>query len=153
MPANFIHVGLISKLFPNAHIVHMIRDPRDSCLSMYFQHFGPQMTFSTDLVELADYHLAYQRAMQYWQEVLDIKIHHVVYEELMENQEAITREMLQYCGLEWSDKCMSFHKSKRDVNTPSYDQVRRPLYKKSVARWKNYEKYIKPLTERLDLHE
>lgn len=152
MPANFLHVGLISKLFPNAHIVHMIRDPRDACLSMYFQRFGPQMTFSTDLVELADYHLAYQRVMQYWHEVLDIEIHDVVYEELMENQETITRNMLKFCGLDWNDKCLNFHKNKRDVNTPSYDQVRKPLYKKSVARWKNYGQNLEPLLNRLELN-
>lgn len=153
MPANFIHVGLISKLFPRAHIVHMIRDPRDSCLSMYFQRFGPQMTFSTDLAELADYHLAYQRIMQYWQEVLDIRIHNVVYEELMEDQENMTRKMLEYCGLEWDDACLNFYQTRRDVNTPSYDQVRQPLYKKSVARWKNYEKHLKPLINALGLNE
>lgn len=151
MPSNFFHVGLISRLFPNAHIIHMIRDPRDACLSMYFQRFGAQMIFSTDLVELASYHLAYQRIMQYWHEVLDIKIHNVVYEELMDNQEDITRKMLAFCGLDWSEKCMNFHQSKRDINTPSYDQVRKPLYKKSVARWKNYEPQIKPLIKSLGL--
>ena len=153
MPANFFHVGLISRLFPNAHIVHMIRDPRDVCLSMYFQRFGAQMTFSTDLVELANYHLTYQRIMQYWNEVLDIKIHNVVYEELMENQEELTRKLLAFCGLDWSEKCINFHQSKRDINTPSYDQVRKPLYKKSVARWKNYEAQIQPLIDSLGLTE
>jgi len=151
MPANFFHVGLISRLFPDAHIIHMIRDPRDVCLSMYFQRFGAQMTFSTDLVELANYHLAYQRIMQYWQEVLDIKIHNVVYEDLMKNQEEITRGMLEFCGLSWDEKCMNFHQTKRDINTPSYDQVRKPLYKKSIARWKNYEAQIKPLIKSLGL--
>jgi len=150
MPANFFHVGLISRLFPNAHIIHMIREPRDVCLSMFFQRFGPQMTFSTDLEELADYHLAYQRVMQYWQEVLDIKILNVVYEDLVDNQEEMTRKMLEFCGLEWNEKCMNFHQSKRDVNTPSYDQVRKPLYKKSVARWKNYAEFVKPLLNKLD---
>ena len=153
MPTNFIHVGLVAKLFPNAHIIHMIRDPRDTCLSMYFQRFGPQMTFTTDLAELADYYLSYQYAMKYWHEVLDIKIHNVVYEDLMKDQKNITRKMLEYCGLEWNDKCMNFHQSKRDVNTPSYDQVRKPLYKKSVARWKNYKEYLNPLTKRLGLTE
>ena len=151
MPANFFHVGLISILFPNAHIIHMIRDPRDACLSMYFQQFSAQMTFSTDLAELANYHLAYQRIMQYWNEVLDIKIHNVVYEDLMENQEEMTRKMLEFCGLDWNEKCMQFHRSKRDVNTFSYDQVRKPLYNKSVARWKNYENHIQPLIKSLGL--
>ncbi|HED35564.1 MAG TPA: sulfotransferase family protein [Gammaproteobacteria bacterium] len=149
MPSNFYHVGLISRMFPNAHIVHMIRDPRDVCLSMYFQRFSSQMTFSTDLTELADYHLAYQRIMQYWHQALDIKILDVVYEELMEDQEAMTRKMLDFCDLDWNDSCLNFHQNKRDVNTPSYDQVRKPLYKKSVARWKNYEKHLGPLIDRL----
>ncbi len=131
----------------------MIRDPRDTCLSMYFQRFGPQMTFSTDLVELANYHLTYQAYMKYWNEVLDIKIHNVVYEDLMETQEDMTRKMLEFCGLDWNDKCISFHQTKRDVNTPSYDQVRKPLYKKSVARWKNYEAHLKPLIDKLGLNE
>jgi len=149
MPANFFHLGLISRIFPNAHIIHMVRDPRDVCLSMYFQRFDSQMIWSTDLEELADYHLAYQRIMEYWHEVLDIEILDVVYEELMENQEAMTRRMLDFCGLEWNQACLNFHKNKRDVNTPSYDQVRKPLYKKSVARWKNYEPHIQPLLDKL----
>ncbi|VAW66471.1 hypothetical protein MNBD_GAMMA09-2649 [hydrothermal vent metagenome] len=152
MPSNFFHVGLISRMFPNAHIVHMIRDPRDVCLSMYFQRFSSQMTFSTDLIEVADYHLAYQRIMQYWHKVLDIKILDVVYEELMENQEAMTRKMLDFCNLDWNENCLNFHQNIRDVNTPSYDQVRKPLYKKSVARWKNYENNIGPLIEQLGLN-
>lgn len=149
MPANFFHVGLISKLFPNAKFVHMIREPKDVCTSMFFQRFGSQMNFATDLELLANYHLAYQKMMKYWDSVLDINIHHVVYEDLLDNQEEITREMIEYCGLEWNEKCLSFYKSKRDVNTPSYDQVRKPLYKKSVARWKHYEEQLKPLIDKL----
>lgn len=152
MPSNFMHVGLMSRLFPNAHFVHMIRDPRDVCTSMFFQRFGAQMTYTTDLEELADYHLAYQRVMQYWKEVLDIKIHDIVYEDLLDNQETMTRELLEFCDLEWNEQCMSFYKSKRDVNTPSYDQVRKPLYKKSVARWKHYEKQLTSLLDKLGLN-
>jgi len=152
MPSNFLHVGLISRLFPNAHFVHMIRDPRDVCTSMFFQRFGAQMTFTTDLEELAEYHLAYQRVMEYWKDTLDIKIHDVVYEDLLENQETMTRELLEFCELDWNEQCMSFYNSKRDVNTPSYDQVRKPLYKKSVARWKHYEQQLKPLLDRLGLN-
>jgi len=150
MPADFFHVGLISKLFPNAQIIHMVRDPRDVCTSMFFQRFGSQMNFATDLVQLADYHLAYQRMMQYWHEVLDIEILDIVYEELVDNQEELTRKMIDFCGLEWSEQCISFHKTKRDVNTPSYDQVRKPIYKKSVARWKHYEEFLKPLLDKLE---
>ena len=118
---------------------------------MFFQRFGEQMTYTTDLVELSDYYLSYQTAMKYWKSVLNINIHDVVYEDLLENQEAITRDLLKVCGLEWNEKCLSFYKSKRDVNTPSYDQVRKPLYKKSVARWKHYEQQLKPLLDKLGL--
>lgn len=151
MPSNFLHVGLISKLFPNAYFVHMIRDPRDVCTSMFFQRFGAQMTFTTDLEELADYHLSYQNAMRYWKEVLNIKLLDVVYEDLVQNQEEVTRSIIKFCDLEWNEQCLNFYTSKRDVNTPSYDQVRKPLYKKSVSRWKNYEKQLQPLLNKLNI--
>jgi len=150
MPANFFHVGLISKLFPNSKIIHMIRDPRDVCTSMFFQRFGNQMNFATDLESLADYHLAYQKMMEYWHTVLEIDILDIVYEELISNQEEITRKMIDFCGLDWDERCLSFYKTKRDVNTPSYDQVRKPIYKKSVARWKNYEEFLQPLLRKLE---
>lgn len=150
MPANFFHVGLISKLFPNAKIIHMIRDPRDVCASMFFQRFGSQMIFATDLEQLADYHLAYQRMMQYWHEVLDIQILDIIYEELIDDQEKITRKMIDFCDLDWNEQCINFHKTKRDVNTPSYDQVRKPIYRKSIARWKNYGEFLKPLLDKLE---
>lgn len=151
MPANFYHIGLISLMFPNARIIHMIRDPRDICLSIYFQRFGAQLTFSTDLVELADYCLSYQHIMKYWHQVLEIPILDVVYEDLVSNQEEMTRKIVNFCGVEWNDQCLSFYKNKRDINTPSYDQVRKPMYNKSVARWKHYEEHLKPLTQRLGL--
>jgi len=82
-----------------------------------------------------------------------LRKHDVVYENLMENQQEVTRKILEYCGLDWDDNCLNFHQNKRDINTPSYDQVRKPLYKKSVARWKNYEVYLKPLIDRLGLND
>lgn len=150
MPTDFWHIGLISLLFPNAYIINMIRDPRDICLSMYFQRFGSHMTFTTDLEELAEYYLSYKAIMQYWHKSLDIKILDVVYEDLVSEQELITRRIIDFCDLDWNDDCLNFHKTKRDVNTPSYDQVRKPMYKKSVARWKNYEEFLKPLLDKLD---
>lgn len=147
MPTDFWHLGLISKLFPDASIIHMKRDPYDVCLSMFFQRFGASMTFTTDLIELGNYYRAYQRIMEYWDDVLDINILTIQYEELIENQEAMTRLMLEHCGLQWDSRCLEFHKTKRDVNTPSYDQVRKPIYKRSVERWKHYETQLKPLID------
>lgn len=152
MPANFFHLGLISLMFPNARIIHMIRDPRDVCLSIYFQRFGAQQTYSTDLIELADYYSTYQHLMKYWHHVLDLPILDIVYEDLVSDQETMTRKIIDFCGLEWNDQCLSFYKNKRDINTPSYDQVRQPMYNKSVARWKNYEAHLMPLIQRLELN-
>lgn len=149
MPSNFFHIGLINLLFPNAYIINMIRDPRDVCLSMYFQRFGSQMTFSTSLEELADYYLSYKHIMQYWKNALDVSILDVVYESLVSEPENEIRKIITFCDLEWNDSCLSFHNNKRDVNTPSYDQVRKPMYNKSIGRWKNYEKHIGPLVDGL----
>lgn len=150
MPTNFWHLGLISRLFPDAKVIHMNRDPRDTCLSMYFQRFGATMTFTTDLKDLGKYCMAYNKIMNYWHDVLDLNILDIKYENLVDDQENITRKLIEFCSLEWSDECLCFYKTKRDVNTPSYDQVRKPIYKKSVARWKNYEQYIQTLIKELD---
>lgn len=150
MPTNFWHLGLISRLFPDAKVIHMNRDPRDTCLSMYFQRFGATMMFTTDLKDLGKYCMAYNKIMNYWHDMLNLNILDVKYEELVDDQVNITRKIIEYCGLEWSDECLYFYKNKRDVNTPSYDQVRKPMYNNAVARWKNYEKYIGPLIKELD---
>ena len=145
MPFDFWHLGLISLLFPNAKIIHTMRDSRDVCLSIYFQRMSLNMTFTTDLQELGEYYLIYDNLMQYWHKTLDIPVLDIQYEQLVDHQESTTRQLLDFCGLEWNDSCLEFYKNKRDVNTPSYDQVRQPLYKKSVARWKHYESSLEPL--------
>ena len=153
MPTNFWYLGLISLLFPNARIIHLKRDPRDTCLSMYFQRFGATMTFTTDLGELAAYHSAYARTMKYWESVLDIDTLEIQYEELVDDQERVIRRMIDYCGLDWDDRCLHFHETSRDVHTPSYDQVRQPMYRKSVGRWKHYEAQLAPLISALGLSQ
>ncbi len=151
MPTNFWHLGLIARLFPNGRVIHMQRDPRDVCLSIYFQRFGSSMTFTTDLVELADYYLAYTAIMDYWKSVLDIPIMDVRYEELVARPEQVIRSMITFCGLEWDERCLSFHETGRDVHTPSYDQVRKPMYRQSAGRWKNYAAQLVPLARALNL--
>ena len=87
--------------------------------------------------------------MQHWEQVTDIPMLTVDYEDMIENQEAVSRRILDFCGLEWDDTVMQFHKNKRDVATASFDQVRQPIYTSSLARWKNYEKFIGPLKDAL----
>ena len=149
MPGNFRFLGLIELLFPDARVIHCVRDPLDTCLSCYFQDFSRTHAYSYDLAGLADYYRDYRRLMAHWQEVLQIPVLEVRYEELIENQETVSRAMVDFCGLEWDDSCLRFHETERFVATASYDQVRRPLYKKSVARWKHYEKHLGPLIEAL----
>jgi tetratricopeptide (TPR) repeat protein len=145
MPANFKHLGLIAQLFPEARIIHCVRDPLDTCLSCYFQHFSPSITYANDLGHLGAYYRQYQRLMRHWEEVLDIPMLKVDYETLIADQERISRAMVEFCGLPWDDRCLRFHETQRVVATASYDQVRRPLYAHSVNRWKNYEKHLAPL--------
>ena len=151
MPTNFWRLGLISLMFPNAHVIHMKRDPRDNCLSIYFQQFAPSMSFASDLEELAAYYAAYVRVMDYWRDALSIRILDVRYEELVLDQDAMIRRILDFCGLEWDEQCLMFYKNCRDVNTPSYDQVRQPMYTNSIGRWRHYAQHIEPLLKKLEV--
>lgn len=147
MPSNFLHLGLINLLFPEARVIHCVRDPLDTCLSCYFQNFEGRHTYTQDLTILGGYYLQYQRLMAHWAEVLDIAMMEVRYEELVADQERVSREMIDFCGLDWDSRCLQFYREKRLVVTASHDQVRQPMYQKSIARWRNYESFIGPLRE------
>jgi tetratricopeptide (TPR) repeat protein len=150
MPSNFLELGLINLLFPEAYVIHCVREPLDTCLSCYFQSFGPGLSFTSDLSSLGTYYRQYQRLMDHWNKVLDIALMEVRYEELIADQEGISRALLAFCGLEWDERCLRFYDTERIVNTASNNQVRRPLYKQSMDRWKNYEAYLTPLKEALN---
>ena len=145
MLGNFLHLGLINLLYPEARVIHCLREPLDTCLSCYFQNFEGKLAFTQDLSTLGAYYLQYQRLMAHWAEVLDIAVMEIRYEELVADQERISRQMIDFCGLEWDSRCLQFHKAKRLVVTASHDQVRQPIYQKSIARWMNYEAFLGPL--------
>lgn len=145
MPHNFRHLGMIDMLFPGARIIHCLRDPVDTCLSIYSMPFSANHAYAADFSQLGAYYRQYQDLMAHWKQVLRIPILEVQYEEIVANQEEMTRKMIEFCGLEWDERCLRFHESERVVMTPSYDQVRRPIYTKSVARWKHYERHLGPL--------
>lgn len=151
MPHNFMALGLIDILFPGARVIHCLRDPVDTCLSIYSLPFSAVHSYAADLARLGAYYLQYQSLMAHWKKVLRIPILEVQYEEIVANQEEMSRKMIAFCGLEWNENCLHFYESKRVVTTPSYDQVRRPIYKKSVARWKNYESHLGQLIAALGL--
>lgn len=150
MPHNFMNLGLIALLFPGARIIHCVRDARDTCLSIYFQNFGWLHPYGSDLTRLGRYYRDYQRLMAHWESTLDLPMLTMHYEALVADQEGVTRALLDFCNLEWDDRCLRFHESERGVATASYDQVRQAMYTRSRERWRNYEPHITPLIHALD---
>ena len=149
---NFRYVGLIHLALPNARIVHVRRDPLDTCIScfslLFMHNYQP---FSYDLAELGRYYRAYAALMEYWREVLPSEqMLEVQYEELVVNFEPLARRIVAYCGLEWDAACLEFHKTKRPVWTASVIQVRQAIYRSSIGRWKAYEDMLRPLSEALE---
>lgn len=145
-PANSDFLGLIYSVFPNAHVIYMQRDPIDTCLSCYFQQFLTGINFAFDLSDLVHYYREHQRMMAHWRAVLPPGfILDVPYEDLVADQETWSRKILDFINLEWDSRCLEFHANKRVVTTASAWQVRQKVYKSSVARWRNYEKFIGPL--------
>jgi len=152
MPANFLHLGLIHAKFPNARIIHMQRNPIDTCLSIYFQHFNTTHVYANDLGDLAHYYAEYFRAMEHWRATLPAhSMLHVPYEALVDDQENWSRKMLEFIGLPWDARCIGFHRNERKVSTVSNWQVRQKISKSSVGRWLNYEEFVGPLLELLPL--
>jgi tetratricopeptide (TPR) repeat protein len=149
-PLHFLELGLIQIVLPGARIIHCLRDRRDTCLSIYFHRFNREHGYAADLRSLGIFYRLYERLMRHWGEVLSVPVMDVRYEGLVAEQEAVSRELTGFCGLEWNERCLRFFESGRPVNTPSYDQVRRPIYTKSVARWRHYERFIEPLLEALE---
>jgi tetratricopeptide (TPR) repeat protein len=148
-PFNFLHLGVIATLFPRARIIHCRRDPVDTCLSCYFQNFGEPLAFSLDLRHLGLYYREYERLMDHWARVLPVPVFELRYEELTADQEAVSRRLVEFCGLDWDERCLRFHDTRRPVRTASTLQVRRPMYRSAVGRWKRYEAHLGPLLEAL----
>jgi len=150
MPHNFQYVGLIKLLYPKSKIIHCIRDPHDTALSIYFQNFMGKHPYSYDLEHIAFHIGTYLNYMKLWKEILGIEIHDVIYEEMVENQEQVSRQLIDFAGVEWDDRCLDFHKSSRVVTTASFEQVKRPIYKTSKQKWMRYQKEMKPFTDMLN---
>ncbi|KUM24216.1 sulfotransferase [Mesorhizobium loti] len=149
MPHNFELIGLVGILFPNAHIIHCGRDAIDNCISCFVLQFSEAHSYSADLETLGLYYREYDRLMRHWSKVLPGRIFENQYETLVEDQEEQSRRLIDYLGLPWDDACLHFFERDGSVNTFSRWQVRQPIYKSSVKRWKNYESEIQPLIEAL----
>jgi tetratricopeptide (TPR) repeat protein len=146
MPSNFLFLGLIHAALPGARIIHMRRNPIDTCLSIYFQNFDVAHSYANDLADLAHYYSEYLRLMQHWSATLpkDVMME-VPYEGLIADPEAWSRKMVEFIGLPWDDGCLDFRRTNRAVVTRSRWQVRQSISKSSVERWRNYQDFIGPL--------
>jgi hypothetical protein len=150
LPANFLNIGLIRLILPNARIIHTARHPLDTCLSCYSKLFTSGQHFTYDLAELGRYYRRYEELMTYWNRVLPANsILNVSYEDVVDDLEGQARRLIDYCGLEWDDRCMKFYESKRPVRTASSVQVRQPLFRSSLQRWRRFEHGLEPLMREL----
>ena len=151
MPGNFHWLGLFHCMFPNGKIIHVRRNPTDTCLSIYFQNFSPLHSYAFDLEDLAFYYQEYKRLMTHWRQALPPECWlEIDYEQLTEDLEGWSRKIIEFLELPWDAQCLDFHKTERRVQTASNWQVRQKIYQTSKERWKNYENHIKPLVDLIE---
>jgi tetratricopeptide (TPR) repeat protein len=154
MLSNFAHVGLIHLALPNARIIHAIRDPVDTCLSCFSLLFGDDLSYTYNLAELGRYYRACATLMRHWRSVLPEGVMlEVRYEDVVADLRGEGRRLVAHCGLEWEDRCLAFHETRRPVHTASVSQVRRPIYRDSVGRWRPYRDLLQPLLDALEIDE
>ena len=147
LPFNYMHLGWIATLFPDAAVIHCRRNPLDTCLSCYFTSFGDNLLFAGELTALGRYYVDYRRMMEHWRTVLPKPPLDVQYERLVGDTEGTVKSILDFCGLSWDPACMSFYHTDRGIRTPSRWQVRQPVYSDSIGRWRHYERYLRPLRQ------
>lgn len=150
MPNNFIHIGLIKTILPNAKIIDTRRDPMDTCFSCFKQFFARGQLFTYSLEDLGKYYTDYIRAMNHWHNIYGKDIFTVHYDNVVNETEETIRELIDYCNLPFEQECLEFYKSSRPVKTPSAEQVRQPIYKSGLNYWKNYDKHLLPLKKIID---
>ncbi|GAB3779673.1 tetratricopeptide repeat-containing sulfotransferase family protein [Dyella agri] len=148
MPHNFLYAGWIARALPNAKIVCLRRNPLDTCIGNFRHLFDQESGFydySFDLSDIGRYVIQFDRLMAHWRKVLPGRIHEVRYESLVENTEAATRELLDFCGLPWDDACLRSESNTTPVNTPNAWQVRAPIYQRAIGHWRHYEPQLRDL--------
>jgi tetratricopeptide (TPR) repeat protein len=138
MPENYLYLGLVAAMFPKATFIHCRRDLRDVAVSCWMTHFR-SIRWANDPKHIGERFAQYRRIMDHWRNVLPISVHEVDYEETVDDLEGVARRLVSACGLEWEPACLQYHRTRRVVRTASVTQIRQPIYKRSVARWKNYE--------------
>jgi thioredoxin-like negative regulator of GroEL len=145
LPLNYLYAGLIHAALPRARFVALHRHPMDSCFAMYKTLFAAAYPFTYDLDDLCRYYVAWERLMRHWEAVIGEAWLPVSYEELVSDQERVSRRIVSHCGLSWQDRCLEFHRGPVAVTTASAVQVRRPVHAASVGKWRHYASYLEPL--------
>jgi tetratricopeptide (TPR) repeat protein len=148
MPDNYLYLGMLAVLFPQARFIHCRRDPRDVAASCWLTNFR-HIRWANDPEHIATRFEEYERLMAHWQRVLPVRVHEVHYEETVADLEGTARRLLAWCGLDFEPACLAFHEGKRPIRTASITQVRQPLYQRSVGRWKRYQHELGALFDRL----
>jgi Sulfotransferase family len=147
---NFIFMGVIHMAMPDARFIVAKRNALDACVSTFATYFDSQVPYSCDLAELGRFYRKYEQVIAHWSRVLPPGVMRTIeYEEVVRDLEGQTRGLLEFLGLPWEPACLTFHRSSHPAATASVAQVRRPLYQKSVGRWRNYERHLTPLIEAL----
>ena len=149
-PNNFVYVGLIQLILPNAKIINARRHPLDSCFGSYKQLFASGQPFTYDLTEIGEYYIQYQKLMEHWQDLLPGRVLDVQYEDVVTDLDTQVRRLLHYCELPFEDACLNFHETERAVKTASSEQVRQPIYSSSVDLWRNYGQELEELVDTLE---
>ena len=149
MPNNFLHIGLIRLILPNARVVDARRDPMACCFSCFKQLFGEGQEFTYGLQEVGRYYRAYVRLMDHWDRALPGFVLRVMHEDVVDDLETQVRRILDFCDLPFEEACLNFHETERSVRTPSSEQVRQPIYRSGLEQWRNFEPWLDPLKEAL----
>ncbi len=144
-PDNFLYLGLIKSLFPDAKIVHTTRNPLDNCLSVYFLHLDHGMGYALDLLDTGHYYRQYRRLMAHWKRLYGADILDFDYDAFVRAPRPAVERLLEFCGLDWQEGCLSFHRVQNAVKTASVWQVREPLYQRSSGRARHYASHLGPL--------
>jgi tetratricopeptide (TPR) repeat protein len=149
-PDNYVYIGLIKLLFPDAKIVHTTRNALDNCLSIYFLHLDQSMSYALDLMDLGHHYVQYLRLMAHWKALYGSDIFDLQYDDLVKEPEPQIANLLNFLGLEWDERCLAVPATGRGIRTASVWQVREPLYRRSSGRSHHYERQLRTLREYLE---
>ena len=150
MPANFRFAGVIHLALPKARIIHVRRDPVDTCLSCFSKLFASRLPYTCDLGRLGRFYRYYEVLMEHWQRVLPTGVMlDLRYEDIIAGLDREARKIVAHCGLDWDNRCLSFYETHRPIRTSSALEVRQPIYRSSIGRWRAYEAWLEPLIEAL----